>query len=161
MNAADLDSLIALTRGELGPWRGVDPTWTRARVDRSLDPAGVPANTSTPYTGPLGYAATEGAPYGLTLEYDEGRVVQVTVVSPRLVASAHQALGEPVMELASELEDATVQWCWPRLGLACHVARDGSGIARLYGFIPMSPADFRAHPLSRATVLRHPTRERT
>ena len=45
----------------------------------------------------------------------------------------------------------------PPRGLACHLGASTAEVTRIYAFVLMLPDEFRADPLSRATVLRHPT----
>src|SRR5215212_8872107 len=88
-------AMSALASGDLAGWRGLPGRCAEGDVGQALSPATDKANESDPYSGPLGYAPTTGAPHGLTAHYDAGVVEYITVVAPRLKRPVRETLGEP------------------------------------------------------------------
>jgi hypothetical protein len=155
MAAGCVEAITSLAKGVLGGWRGVPAGCTRADVEAVLSPVSAPVNPSTPGSGPIRYAATSGAPYGLTVYYEADTVDYITVVAPHLEAPADKTLGAPEGRLRSALEGAREQWVYPRLGLALHKTSESPNVRWLYAFAPTTLDEYRNSPLSRVRTLRH------
>jgi len=150
-----VEAIAALANGVLGGWRGVPAGCKRADVEAVLSPISAPINPSIPGSGPIRYAATAGAPYGLTVHYDADTVDYITVVAPRLDRPADEVLGDPEGRLRSELEGASEQWVYPRLGLALHRKSESTEVSWLYAFAPTTLDEYQTSPLSRIRTRRH------
>jgi hypothetical protein len=150
-----VEAITGLANGVLGGWRGVPAGCTRADVEAVLLPVSAPINSSTPSSGPIRYAATAGAPYGLTVHYDADMVDYITVVAPHLERPADEVLGAPEGRLRSELEGASEQWVYPRLGLALHKKSESTDVSWLFVFAPTTLDEYQSSPLSRMRTRRH------
>jgi hypothetical protein len=147
--------LSVLAHGDLRGWRGLGPDCARSQVDQVLSQVAAEVNESRPYSGPLEYAPTPGAPHGLTVNYAEGLVEYIIVPAPTITPPVQDALGEPDLTLPSYLEGSREQWAYPRQGLACHMTPGGADVNCLYAFVPMSAQDYQNSLLSRVRTLRH------
>ncbi|MGQ0571189.1 MAG: hypothetical protein ACT4P5_16935 [Armatimonadota bacterium] len=116
------------------------------------------ANESSPYSGPIGYAPTPGAPNGLTVHYGVGTVEYITIAGPRLGQPIQDMLGEPEGKIQSYLQGSREQWVYPALGLACHMKAWEPGVNWLYVFGPTILEVYKKSLLSRARTLRHENR---
>jgi hypothetical protein len=154
MTDDEREDLVALADGDLRRWRGAAPGCERAVVDAVLTQTTRPVNDSAPYSGPLGYAATPGAPHGITVHFAEGVVEYISIAGPRLREPVPDVLGQPEGVLPSYLEGSTEQWAYPRTGLACHV-RAGGQVSWLYAFAPMSWQTYQDSSLTQVRTLRH------
>jgi len=148
-------AIDALANGDLDRWRGLPSACTRADVERVLSLVTREVNESNPYSGPLNYAPTPGAPNGLTVHYGVGAVDYITVVSPRLKRPIQEMLGEPEGKIQSNLEGASEQWVYPVLGLAFHMEFGEQGVNWLYVFGPTTLEVYKTSLLSRVRTLRH------
>jgi hypothetical protein len=149
--------LSRLARGELRGWSALPRRCPRAEVDAVLTQTTTETNDSHPYSGPLDYAATPGAPRGLTVHYAQGAVEYIVVPAPAIASPVRETLGEPEVTLPSLLEGSTEQWAYPGLGVAWHVTGDGRP-SWLYAFPPMSARDYLDGSLSQVRTLRHQRR---
>jgi hypothetical protein len=155
MPARCLEAMTELASGVLTSWRGLPAGCTRADVEAVLAPVSHPINPSTPSSGPIRYAATAGAPFGLTVHYEADIVDYILVISPRLERPADEVLGAPEGRLRSELEGSSEQWVYARLGLALHWKSDSPHVSRLYAFVPTTLDEYRTSALSRVRTRRH------
>lgn len=149
------EAIAALANGDLNRWRGLPDGCTRADVEDVLLLVTNEANESCPYSGPLGYAPTPGAPNGLTIHYGVGTVDYITIVGPRFRQPIQDILGEPEAKIQSYLEGSHEQWVYPGLGLACHMKEWGPGVNWLYVFGPTTLEIYKTSLLSRVRTLRH------
>jgi hypothetical protein len=143
-----------LAHGDLRDWLGLPRHCPRTEVDTVLTQTTTETNDSDPYSGPLTYAPTSGAPHGLTVHYAEGCVEYIVVPAPRISPSVRESLGEPEVTLPSLLEGSSQQWAYPGRGLALHLTVDGRP-NWLYAFAPMSVPDYLDGSLSQVRTLRH------
>src|SRR4051812_128949 len=95
------EALAALANGNFKNWRGLPDRCTRADVEDVLSPVTTGVNKSKPYSGPLGYGPTPGAPNGLTVHYDAGTVDYVTIAGPQFEEPIEAILGEPEDKIES------------------------------------------------------------
>lgn len=150
-----IEAISALANGALDGWRGLPDGCTRADVDKVLSSVSSAVNKSTPYSGPLNYAPTPGAPNGLTVHYGVGDVEYITVVGPQFKQPIQEMLGEPEGKIQSHLEGASEQWVYPGLGLALHMNFGEPGVKWLYIFVPTTLEHYKTSQLSQVRTLRH------
>lgn len=152
------EAIRALADGDLARWRGLPDGCSRKAVEGVLTLVTREVNESNPYSGPLGYAPTPGAPNGLTVSYASGTVDVITVAGPRLRQALKDVLGQPGEVLPSYLEGSRTQWVYPGLGLAFHMDVGERSVNWLYAFGPTTVEVYRTSLLSRARTLRHTKR---
>lgn len=153
-----VEAIAALANGALDGWHGLPDACTRADVETVLSLVTRPVNESSPYSGPLNYAPTPGAPNGLTVHYGVGTVDYITIVGPRFRQPIQDILGEPEGKIQSHLEGASEQWVYSGLGLAFHMKALEPGVNWLYVFGPTTLEDYKTSLLSRVRTLRHKSR---
>jgi len=152
------ETIAALANGDLNGWSGLTDACTRTDVENVLSLVTREANESSPYSGPLNYAPTSGAPNGLTVHYSVGTVEYITVVGPHFKQPIQEMLGEPEGKIQSNLEGASEQWVYPGLGLAFHMSFGEQGVNWLYVFGPTTMEVFKMSLLSRVHTIRHKSR---
>jgi hypothetical protein len=149
------EALSALANGALNGWRGLPDECARADVENVLSRVTKEVNESSPYSGPLDYAPTPGAPNGLTVHYGVDAVEYITVVGPQFDQPIRGMLGEPEDKIQSHLEGSSEQWVYPGLGLAFHMKSGEPGVSWLFVFGPTTLEDYKTSLLSRVRTLRH------
>lgn len=152
------EAITALVNGALDGWRGLPDACTRADVENVLSLVSREVNESNPYSGPLNYAPTSGAPNGLTVHYGVGEVEYITVAGPLFKQPIQEMLGEPEGKIQSHLEGAGEQWVYPGLGLAFHMKFGEPGVSWLYVFGPTTLESYKTSLLSQVRTLRHKNR---
>lgn len=152
-----VNAIDALANGDLDGWHGFGGACTRADVETVLAAVTTEVNESSPYSGPLNYAPTFGAPNGLTVHYGVGAVEYISVVEPKFKRTLQEMLGEPSGKIESYLEGASEQWVYPELGLSFHMKSDEQGVKWFYVFGPTTLEVYKTSPLARMRTLRHKT----
>ena len=151
-------AMAALAHGALHGWRGLPDACTRSAVETVFSLVTKEPTESIPYSGPLTYAPTPGAPNGLTVHYGLGDVEYIIVVGPTFTQPLQEMLGEPESTIQSHLEGANEQWVYPGLGLAFHMNLREPGVHSLYVFGPTTLQHYTTGRLSRVRTLRHKKR---
>jgi hypothetical protein len=153
-----IDAITALANGDLSHWQGLSDRCTRADIEYVLSLITSEVNESNPYSGPLDYAPTPGAPSGLTVHYDVETVDYITIVGPLFRQPIQEILGAPEGKIQSSLQGSREQWVYPSLGLAFHMKEWESGVNRAYVFQPTTLELYKMSPISRVRTLRHKKR---
>jgi hypothetical protein len=146
----------ALAEGRLGEWEGMPPGLTLDEVGLEGGASGVPGILGgAPAVAHL-FAATEFAPYGVIVWFEDGVASIVEIQEPQPPAPPEEILGPPDGIVESLLGSTRRQYVWARRGLAMHI-QDGTGaVYRLYGFASCSLEEWMADPLSRVAQHRIP-----
>ena len=149
------ETIAALAEGRLNRWPGLPGGCTRIDVKLVLSPITSPANESSPYSGPIGYAPTAAAPNGLTVYYGIGMVDYIIIAGPLFSRPIQEMIGAPAAKIPSYLENSREQWIYPSLGLAFHMKAFEAGVNWLYVFHPTTLQAYEDGPLNRVRTSRH------
>jgi len=155
-------ALRRVVHNTMGDWQGLPPC-NRETAERTFGPSP---------DGPDGAAAPGGramffrnysdphdlAPHGVTVWFEADAAVALQINSPALGASPEAVFGQPETKLRSDLAPTLQQWVYPERGLALHVHPRKDLAKRLYGFAPMTLAEYEESWLSRVAMRRIPLR---
>jgi hypothetical protein len=147
LTGAVRDGLRALAAGRWARWRGLVTLPGEAVVEQAL---GRPLDDEA-RSGMLGgsptffrrYPATDGAPQGITVWFEDELAVAVEIWEP--VGTAGSPLGPPDATIESAFGRAWGQELYPLRGLVLH--RRGDEVALLYGLRPFTLDEWMADPL--------------
>lgn len=157
-----IEPLKKLAIGDYTTWHGLSAVCTRANVSAALgesksdnDLYGNLGGTPTVYRV---YPGVSASPYGVTVWYVEDLAVALQMHTVTPARPIEEQLGAPEAKDPSLMPGFKTMWIYASRGLTLHID-DGSGaIAWLYGYRPMTLAEFRSSWLSRVEILRHRVR---